>query len=159
MPDVFRTLVVTEACAPLARSIANAMAANHLGPHPTDEDGNPIPWPEAKDIGMWTTGLSADGAEPATHFVSTGYVPADFAYLVPCQTWEWQGGMGEPGQWVMTGEIPGDPLALYQIAVNADIACTQADIDALFATSDVTEQEPFTAFGRLGLQIVQTPMV
>lgn len=131
MADAFRTLICTAADAPLARAIAASFG-------PGGE-------------GMWTTGLSADGAAPATHYVSTGYIPEQFAYLVPCQTWA----MDEQGQWVETGEIPGNPQAVYQLAQDAGIECTQAEIDALFADSDVTEQEPFTAFGRLGLQIAQ----
>lgn len=133
MADIFRTLIVTAADAPLARAISAS-----FGPG---------------GVGMWTTGLSTDGGEPASHYVSTGYVPPEYAYLVPCATWEMQS-----GQWVKTGETTGDPVALYQLAQQAGIACTQADIDALFANSDVTEQEPFTAFGRLGLQIVRTPL-
>lgn len=137
MTDIFRTLIVTDAAAALGRAIAASFG-------PGGE-------------GMWTTGLSADGTAPATHYVSTGYVPAEYAYLVPCQTWEWQGGIDDPGQWVKTGETPGDPVALYQLAQSAGIPCTQSDIAAIFSNSDVTEQEPFTALGRLGLQLVRAP--
>lgn len=38
---------------------------------------------EARAIaGGFTTGLSADGKEPATHYVSSGWVPADVAEQV-----------------------------------------------------------------------------
>ena len=32
--------------------------------------------------GMWTAQLSASGKGPATHYVSTGYIDADFAGLM-----------------------------------------------------------------------------
>lgn len=138
MQDIFRTLIVPEASVTLARWIAASFGSGGEG--------------------MWTTGLSADGAEPATHYVSTGYVPGQHAYLVPCQTWEWQIAPDGTGAWVKTGDTPGDPAALYQLAQSAGIVCTEADIASLFASSDETEQEPFVAFGRLGLQLVQTPL-
>ena len=56
MSDVFRTMIITAADAPLARSIANMFAGSEQH--------------------MWISGLSADGSEPATHFISTGWVPA-----------------------------------------------------------------------------------
>lgn len=131
MADAFRTLIVTAADAPLARAIAASFGIGGEG--------------------MWITPLSSDGAEPATHFVSSGYIPEQFAYMVPCATWT-----RADDAWTLTDTTPGDPVAVYGAAQQAGIACTQADIDALFAAADVTEQEPFVAFDRLGLQIVQT---
>ncbi len=132
--DIFRTLICPSANVELARSIAASFG-------PGGE-------------GMWTTPLSADGLDPASHYISTGYIPAEFAYLVPCQTWV----QDEDGAWVMTGSEPGDPVAVYTTAFEAGVECTQADVDALFAASDVTEQDPFVAMGRIGVQIVQEPM-
>ena len=37
---------------------------------------------------MWLTGLSADGAEPATHYIATGLIGEEFAAMVPTATWE-----------------------------------------------------------------------
>jgi hypothetical protein len=129
--DIFRTLIIPTANVELARSIAASFG-------PGGE-------------GMWTTPLSSDGQEPASHYISSGYIPAEFAYLVPCQTWA----QDEDGAWVMTGSEPGDPVAVYEAASQAGVECTQADVDALFAASDVTEQEAFVAMARMGLQIVQ----
>ncbi len=129
MPDIFRTLLVPTANVELARHIAAS-----FGPGGS---------------GMWTTPLSATGAEPASHYISSGYVPPEYGYLVPCQTWQ----QDQDGAWVMTGSEPGDPVAVYNHCVEAGVACTQAEVDALFAAADVTEQEPFTAMGRLGIMI------
>jgi len=132
MPDIFRTLLVPAANVELARQIAAS-----FGPG---------------GAGMWTTPLSATGAEPASHYISSGYVPPGYGYLVPLQTWVQE----QDGTWVMTGSEPGDPVAVYTSATEQGVVCTQADVDALFAAADVTEQEPFTAMGRLGLQIIQS---
>ena len=128
--DIFRTLIVPTAYVELARQIAAS-----FGPG---------------GVGMWTTPLSADGKDPATYYISSGYAPPEYGYLVPCQTWE----QTIDGAWVMTGSEPGDPVAVYTAATAQGVVCTQADVDALFAVADVTEQEPFTAMGRLGLTII-----
>ncbi|MEN6608603.1 MAG: hypothetical protein ABFD60_15260 [Bryobacteraceae bacterium] len=132
--DIFRTLIVPTANVELARAIAASFGSGGAG--------------------MWTTPLSPTGAEPATHYISTGYIPAEFAYLVPCQTW----GHDMDGNWIPGPTDPGDPVAVYNLAVEAGIICTQDDIDDLFAAADVTEQEPFVAMGRLGVGIVNPPM-
>jgi hypothetical protein len=130
MMDIFRTLIVPTANVELARQIAASFG-------PGGE-------------GMWTTPLLSTGNDKATHYISSGYVPEAYGYLVPCQTWE----QSESGPWVMTGSTPGDHVAVYDAASQAGVICTQADIDALFAAADVTEQAPFVAMGRLGLSIV-----
>lgn len=134
MADAFRTLIVPAAAAPLVREIAAS-----FGPG---------------GVGMFTTPLSATGLDPASHYISSGFVPEAFAYMVPCQTWE----TDEDGAWVLVSSEPGDPVAVYQAATEAGVICTQADVDALFASADVTAQEPFVAMGRLNLQIVNPPM-
>jgi hypothetical protein len=35
---------------------------------------------------------------------------------------------------------------------------TQDEIDDLFAEADVSDQEPFVAMGRMGVQLVQGPV-
>ena len=54
--DIFATIIVTAAQAQAARDAAAQ-----------------IPGGE----GMFTTGLSATGAEPATHYISSGWIPAE----------------------------------------------------------------------------------
>lgn len=132
--DKFATLIVLASDAPLAREIAAA-----FGPG---------------GVGMWTTPLSADGFEPATHFISSGYIPEAFAYMVPFQVWA----LDEDGAWGMTASDPGNPVAVYEAASAEGVSCTLADVEAIFASADVTEQEPFVAMDRLGLKMIQPPM-
>lgn len=131
MADIFRTLIVPEAQAQLARDLA-ALAPGGAG--------------------MFTTGLSADGAEPATHYISTGLLPESFVAPLPLQVWA-----QEESGWVLVESLPGDPVAVYDMAVAGGLSVTQAEVDALFAASDSTTQEPFVAMGRLGLKIVTPP--
>lgn len=56
MADIFRTLICTDIEAPAARVEAATFPGGD---------------------GMFTTGLSADGNEPATYFISSGYMPED----------------------------------------------------------------------------------
>jgi hypothetical protein len=157
MADLFRTLIITAADAPLAREIAAA-----FGPGGS---------------GMFTTPLSADGQEPATHYISSGYIPAEFVGLAPCTTWEWQAGQvyqdaegtipvtgpGQPvglitaGSWVQTAHYPGDAATVYAYATQAGISCTLEDVEGVFSRADCSEQEPFVAMGRMGLTIINPP--
>jgi hypothetical protein len=130
MADLFRTLIITAADAPLAHEIAAA-----FGPGGS---------------GMFTTPLSADGQEPATHYISSGYIPAEFVGLAPCTTWA----MDEQGDWVEADHYAGDAATVYAYASQAGITATLADIEGVFSRSDVSEQEPFVAMGRMGVQII-----
>jgi hypothetical protein len=135
MDYIFRTLIVPADRVQLARQIAKSFG-------PGGE-------------GMWITPLSASGLDPATHYISSGYVPPEYGYLVPLQVWaQYEYG----GDWVLIGSEPGDPVAVYTAATAQGVVCTQEDVDALFAAADVTEQEPFVAMGRLGLTIINAPM-
>ena len=133
--DIFRTLVVPASQVDLARAIAAS-----FGP-----GGD----------GMFTTPLSASGLDPASHYISSGFVPEQFAYMVPLQVWE----QNETGDWVLVSTEPGDPVAVYQAASEAGVVTTQAEVDALFAAADVTAQEPFVAMGRLNVQIINPVLV
>ena len=128
----FRSLIVPTAQVQLARDIAVTLSP---------EGGK----------NMWLTGLSATGNAPVTHYISTGLISPEFAALVPEQVWT----QDENGDWVQTGSSPGDPVLCYQMCVAQGMTVTQAQIDAVYAASDVTQQEPFTAMARLGLQMVQ----
>jgi hypothetical protein len=132
--DLFRTFIVPAAHADLARALCAL---------------------EAGGAGMFTTGLSADGTEPATHIVSTGQVPGPLGMAAPCAVWE----QDAEGAWVEVSREPGNPAAVYAASQAADppVACTLADIEALFVASDITAQDPVTACGRLGLRIVTPP--
>lgn len=133
MPDLFRTLIIAAQDADLARQIAAAFG-------PGGE-------------GMWTTPLSASGLDPATHYISSGYIPAEFVSLAPNTTWD----QDENGQWVQTDHYPGDAATVYAYAFQAGISCTLADVEGVFSRSDVSAQEPFVAMGRMGVKIVNPP--
>ncbi len=100
--------------------------------------------------GMFTTGLSATGALPATHYISSGPIAKEFGDLLPLTTFD------EEGQ---PTTRPGDVATVEAIADQAGITLPAGTIAALFAAIDVTEQEPFTAMSRLGLVMVQAEAV
>lgn len=119
----FRTLIVPTDYRELASSLAFALGGT------AGED-------------MFTTGLSASGESPATHYVSTGYIGAEFASMLP---------LYDPA----TGErTDGNPVLVTQLANDAGLTVTEQQVQDLFTASDITEQEPFAAFARLDLQIV-----
>lgn len=132
MVEAFRTLIVTAAHADFARELAGS-----FGPG---------------GAGMWTTPLSQSGNEPATHYISSGLLPAEFAEMVPTQTWE-----QVDGQWTMTASTPGNPGAVFYVAQQQGVDCTFAEVQNTLTLSDVTEQLPFTAMDRLGLKIINPP--
>lgn len=118
----FRTMIVPADYRDLASSLASAVGGT------AGED-------------MFTTGLSASGAEPATHYVSTGYISEQFALLLS---------LYDPATGTKTD---GDPATVTQLANDGGFTCTVQEVTDLFAVVDVTEQPPFDAFARLGLQI------
>lgn len=110
MTDVFRTMIVPANLVALARGLGAGLSPG--------------------GVGMFTTGLSANGSAPASHFVSTGLIGERFA------------------ECIASGEL------LYAACVEAGAEVTRAQCDALVAGSDVSEEEPFQAFARLGLQLL-----
>lgn len=90
----------------------------------------------ANTDGMFMVGLSATGALPATHWVSTGMVPAAYVNAMS------------------------DSTRLYTIAKKAweddgDVfPFTQAQVTNALSKCDVSADNPFDAMARLGLQLV-----
>ena len=103
--------------------------------------------------GMFTTGLSATGKAPATHYISSGPISHDMAALLPCK----RVNKDKDGKDVVT-TTPGMPEAVPALATKAGISTTKAKITALYTSIDVSDQPPFEAMARLGLQIVQVPL-
>jgi hypothetical protein len=103
--------------------------------------------------GMFTTGLSATGKAPATHYISSGPISHDMAALLPCKTVT----QDKDGKAVVT-TAPGMPEAVPASGDQGGISTTKAKITALYAAIDVSDQEPFAAMARLGLQMVQVPL-
>ena len=103
--------------------------------------------------GMFVVGLSASGEAPATHYISSGTISAEMAALLPCKTVT----TDKDGKAVVT-TAPGMPDAVPTLATKAGISTTKAKITALYASIDVSDQPPFEAMARLGLQMVQVPL-
>lgn len=81
--------------------------------------------------GMWTTALSPTGAEPATHYISTGMIDRPFA------------------------DMMASPHALQSGCAAMGIEVPLSMCEAILGAADVSEEEPFDAMARLGLQLVQ----
>jgi hypothetical protein len=90
--------------------------------------------------GMFTTGLSATGKAPATHYISSGPISHDMAALLPCK----RVNKDKDGKNVITTD-PGMPDAVPDLAAKAKISTTKAKITALYASIDVSDQPPFEA--------------
>ncbi len=129
-----RTIIVPKAKQTLSQSLCAGLAGN------------------AGD-GMFTTGLSATGKAPATHYISSGPISTDMAALLPCKTVT----QDKDGKAVVT-TAPGMPEAAPDLAAKAGISTTKTKINTLYASIDVSDQPPFEAMARLGLQIVQVPL-
>ena len=102
--------------------------------------------------GMWTTGLSADGAEPATHYISAGLIEDTFAALLPLTTYT----KDEDGV-ESSDTAPGDAQFIADKA-EAPLAVIEAMLDAV----TVTDEPAHTTMARMGLVIVtpaETPEV
>lgn len=114
-----RSLIVPEAQAQLARDLCAALAG------PGGE-------------GMFTTGLSADGKAPASHWISAGLIDAQFAALLPL-------GDTVAQQAEMT---------VFALAQQAGMTVTLDQVQALLAAVVVTELEPLAAIAEQGLVLV-----
>ncbi len=134
--DIFRTLIVPADQAPLARLIAETL--------------DPV-----NCQGMFQTGLSPTGDEPATHYISSGGVSEGFAALVPFAVW----GQEPDGQWVEISRDPGKPAQTFALCQQAGLETTLEAIEVMYASADVTAENPWAAMARLGLQLVQAPEV
>ena len=97
--------------------------------------------------GMFTTGLSATGEAPATHFISSGAVEAKFAGILPLST------ITTVDEVETVTRSAGDVGAVIQLAADAGVAVDMDTVGGLFAALDVTAQGPFAAMERLGLTI------
>jgi hypothetical protein len=129
---VFRTLLVAAQDVALAQTIAAT-----LGPGGSQ--------------GMFQTPLGPTADGPATWGASSGYIDPAWGMLAPCGTWE----QDDNGQWVRTAYYPGDPAAVVAACADAGLTVTLAEVQAIFFRSDVSAQDPWTAFARLNIVIVQ----
>lgn len=98
--------------------------------------------------GMFTTGVSPDGSEPATHYFSSGYIDDAFAALLPLTTPSDEGDTTRPGQ----------VEVVEGMAAAAGFDLPPGTIGALFSAIDVTDYyavDLFTRLAQLGLSIAQ----
>ena len=98
--------------------------------------------------GMFTTGLSETGTEPATHYISSGPIYESLADLLPLTTVAY-----EEDDAAETTR-PGNVETVEAIALQAGFALPPGTIAALFDAIDVTELGPWGAMARMGLQLV-----
>lgn len=104
--------------------------------------------------GMFTTPLSPTGEAPPTHYISSGLIDAPFADLLPLTSVNY----AESG----TPSIetrPGDIDLTVQLAADAGLPITEAEVSALLAAVDVSDQAAEDALARLGLKIISTPEI
>lgn len=87
---------------------------------------------------------------PATHYISSGPISDGMAALLPCKSVT----KDAEGLDVIT-TTPGMPAAVPALASKAGITTTLAKINTLYSNIDVSDQPPFEALSRLGLQIVR----
>ena len=98
--------------------------------------------------GMFITALSPSGAEPATHYISSGLIEDRFAALLPLDA------MVDDVWTRISDGLAGTVVDLYNEA-KPDTPITLEQVQAVFAAADVCEEEPLVAMARLGLQMVQ----
>ena len=125
-----RTIIVPAAFQALAQALCEAAAEGAAG------------------TGMFTTGLSETGTEPASHYISSGPIYESFADLLPLTTVAY-----EQDDAVETTR-PGNVETVEAIATQAGFTLPPGTIAALFDAIDVTEINPFEAMARLGVRIV-----
>ena len=104
--------------------------------------------------GMFTTPLSPTSEAPPTHFISSGFIEAPFADLLPLTSVSYTED-GTPS----VETRPGNVVLTTQLAVAAGLPITEAEVSALLAAVDVSEQSAEDALARLGLKIISTPEI
>lgn len=129
-----RAMIVPAAFQELAQGLCEAAAEGDAG------------------AGMFTTALSPTGSSPASHYISSGYIEDVFADMLPLTTMTPADVEGEPAT---ISTRPGKVAEVEAIAAQAGITLPAGAIGALFAAIDVSEQGPFEAMARLGLELMQ----
>jgi hypothetical protein len=134
MAEAYRNIIIADSQVGLARLITETLA--------------PV---GGKD--MYNTPLSPTGLMPATHWISSGFIDANYAALLPLFEWN----KDENGDWVKTVLSPGYPEVVMNMCLMADppLEVTLAKVRAIFDASDVTLEQPFAAMTRMDLQIVR----
>ena len=103
---------------------------------------------------MFTTPLSPTGEAPATHYISAGMIEEPFADILPLTSVTYD----EEGMPSIETR-PGDIALTVQLAADAGLPITEAEVSALLAAVDVSDQVAEDALARLGLKIISTPEI
>ena len=130
-----RTIIVPAQFQQLAQALCEAAAEGDAGK------------------GMFTTGLSATGALPATHYISSGPIYESLADLLPLTTVAYE------EEDAAETTRPGNVAFVEGLAAQAGITLPPGTIAALFDAIDVTELGPWAAMARLGLVMAQAEAV
>lgn len=126
-----RTIIVPAAFQQLAQALCEAAAEGDAG------------------AGMFTTGLSATGSLPATHYISSGPIYESLADLLPLTTVAYE--EDDAAETTRPGNVP----VVEGLAAQAGITLPPGTIAALFDAIDVTELGPWDAIARMQLVIAQ----
>ena len=108
-----KTIIVAAACAPTARRLCEALSG-------------------AGGSGMFVSPLSADGQEPATHYVSSGPIEQQFADL-----------------------LDSGAENIHAVVTQAGIEISLEAVQQIMACADISEDAAEVAFERMGLQLVR----
>jgi hypothetical protein len=101
---------------------------------------------------MFTTPLSPTGEAPPTHYISSGLIEEPFADLLPLTGVSYAED-GTPS----TSTRPGNVALTVQLAADAGLPITEAEVAAMLAAVDVSDQAAADALARLGLRIIAAP--
>ena len=137
MADAFRTIIIPASGRVNGKTISAAF--DRVGPE------------------MFPTPLSASGADPATHYISSGYIPTGYTNNLPFSTWALD---MNGSQWVQTVVSTGNPSAVRTFVNNKlGTSFTLTQVTNFLNSLDISDQEPFVAMGRLGLKIINPPII
>ena len=103
---------------------------------------------------MFTTPLSPTGEAPPTHYISSGMIEEPFADLLPLTSVSY----AEDGT-PFTETRPGNVALTVQLAADAGLPLTEAEVSALLSAVDVSAQSAQDALTLRGLRLVVEPEV
>ena len=103
---------------------------------------------------MFTTPLSPTGEAPPTHYISSGLIEEPFADLLPLTSVSYAEDGTPP-----TSTRPGNVALTVQLAAEAGLLITEAEVSALLSAVDVSAQPAQDALTRLGLRLIAEPQI
>ena len=103
---------------------------------------------------MFTAPLSPTGEAPPTHYISSGMIEEQFADLLPLTSVNYT----EDGTPFVESR-PVNVVLVAQLAADAGLPITEAEVSAMLAAVDVSEQSAQDALTRLGLRMVVEPEI